>query len=97
MIFYFSGTGNSEWVARKLGELLQEPVSRMTAGTDSGNDYVYTAKPNENIVLVFPVHSWGPPVLVNRFVKKLSLHNTKDVFAVACCGDECGMTDRILA
>ena len=26
MIFYFSGTGNSRWVAERLGELLGESV-----------------------------------------------------------------------
>lgn len=49
-------------------------------------------------VFVFPVHSWGPAVLVPRFISRLILSGYKgqEVYFVCTCGDDCGYTDRIM-
>lgn len=97
MIFYSSGTGNSWWVANRLAEELNERVTSITSILN-GNEqqFSYEANETEEVILLFPVHSWGPPELINRFVRQLTLTGKKSVWAVATCGDECGMTDRIL-
>lgn len=65
MIYYFSGTGNSRWVAEQLAlktndialNLVREPAPSSIEGELFG--------------LVFPVHSWGVPDPVVVFAKKL--------------------------
>ena len=90
MIFYFSGTGNSRWVARELGKQLGESgeniATRMMAGEVS-----YHAKKGEIIGIVFPVYFWAPPELVSDFVKGIILDEDNYVFAVATCGNTAGM------
>ena len=100
MIFYFSGTGNSLWAARQLGEALgEEPVAVADElGRHPGRDCEYEIGEDGRLILVFPVHSWGPAVLMLRFVERLTLHgySHQPVYAVCTCGDTCGETDRIL-
>lgn len=89
MIFYFSGTGNSAWVARELGKQLGESgeniATRLMAGETS-----YLAKAGETIGIVFPVYAWAAPELVSDFAKGIVLDRDNFVFAVAVCGDTAG-------
>ncbi len=95
MIYYFSGTGNSKWVAEELARLTGDEsasiAERMEHSTTDGittNDL--------RVGIVFPVYAWGAPAIVERFCE--SLHPGKDAyrFAVCTCGDEAGNTMRRL-
>ena len=99
MIFHSSGTGNSLWVAKQLGEKLNEPlVSINEALRNETPAFEYSLLPNERVGFVFPVHSWGPPTLLLDFIKRLKLNGYKDqqVFAVCTCGDDAGCTRELL-
>jgi len=86
-IYYFTGTGNSLVVARRLAKgLMTSPPEPMAHFIDrdlvpGGKDYV---------ALVYPVHHWGPPDLVLRFAKKLKADLGTYVFAVATYGGHSG-------
>ncbi len=86
MIYYFSGTGNSLYVARHLADALGEKLCPMTlpAMTD-----------DEVVGLVFPVYGWGIPSVVEKFVRQYSLSGSY-LYAVMTCGDDMGYTDRVL-
>ena len=58
----------------------------------------YSLKDGEPLILVFPVHSWGPAVLMLRFVERLRIkdYGGQPVYAVCTCGDTCGWTDRMM-
>lgn len=99
MIFYFTGTGNSRWVAEGLGNAFGEPlVSIAEALEGEMRELVYPLREEEKIFFVFPVHSWGPAVLVPRFIERFRLegYNGQVVYSVCTCGDECGYTDRMI-
>ncbi|MGL4292466.1 MAG: EFR1 family ferrodoxin [Bacteroidales bacterium] len=96
MIFYFTGTGNSKWIADELGKHLRESVLSITKILQDADEPAYSVKPDEKIIIVFPVHSWGPAIPVIRFLDKIRFSNINEVIAIACCGDECGLTDQIL-
>lgn len=99
MIFYFSGTGNSRWVANALSIALGEPmVSIADELKTSKEEIVCPLREDEKMVFVYPVHSWGPAVLVTRFISKLTLagYDKQPVYSVSTCGDECGYTADIL-
>lgn len=103
MIFYFSGTGNSLWVARTLARLLDEPLLSVAEELKKeAGEHTYDLGAKERILLVFPVHSWGPAIPVMRLIRKLAFTrchrpaSTPEVYAVCTCGDECGYTARIL-
>ncbi len=102
MIFYFSGTGNSRWVAGKLSEILDcgTPAAVHEELRNAGESGMcrYSLGADEPLILVFPVHSWGPAVMMLRFVSHLEISNYggQPVYAVCTCGDTCGWTDRMI-
>ena len=98
MIYYFSGTGNSAWVARYLGEAFNEPVCAIAEATKTNATFSHTLQTTEKLFFVFPVHSWGPAVSMARFIEQLELINytNQPIYAVCVCGDDCGNTDRII-
>ncbi len=78
-IYFFTGTGNSFWVAKKLSEKLENanliPIVTLDKGT------VRLAA--DTVGLVFPVHIWGVPKLIIDFVNRLDTNSTKYYFALA--------------
>ena len=74
MIFYFSGTGNSRWVANALGIALGEAVVSIADELKTGKkEFLCPLREDEKVLFVYPVHSWGPAVPVARFVSCLTL------------------------
>lgn len=85
MIYYFSGTGNSRAVALQLASLLTEEICDMCGKS-------MTCSPSsETIGLVFPVHAWGMPREVERFIRTMTVIPSSYCFAVLTCGDDCGL------
>jgi ferredoxin/flavodoxin len=79
-IYYFSGTGNSLFVAKELQKRISEsniiPIASLMTKTtvDSSADV---------IGFVFPVHALTIPIVVRKFIQKLNMINGKYIFAVA--------------
>lgn len=90
MIFWFSGTGNSLYAAKKLSGLLTgERLIDMAQAINSGlSDY--TVGDNECIGFVFPTYYATLPETVRRFIASLALKNAdgKYIWAVVTCGSE---------
>jgi len=86
-LYYFTGTGNSLAVARRLARALDaprpEPMARLLGegAVEPGADAVG---------LVYPVHHWGPADLVLRFAARLVVLDGTYVFAVATYGNHSG-------
>lgn len=94
MIFYYSGCGNSRWLATELATRLDDGLrfipDLLRAGTDS-----YDIRQDESIGFVFPVYAWAAPKLVQDFVTSVKWNGHASYVWFACtCGDEMGMTCR---
>ena len=72
MIFYFSGTGNSKWIANQLSKEQKEDLVFIPDALRSGV-LEFCLKEEETIGFVFPIYSWAPPEIVLNFIQKLSL------------------------
>ena len=91
MIFYFSGVGNSAWVARRLAEQLQDQV--LPIAEEIRTAKAYTLAPGERVGFVFPVYGWEPPKIVLDFVRKMKLSQSPEYLYFVCtCGDDTGKT-----
>ena len=97
MIFYFSGTGNSRWAAKLLGQCLNERIVSMNKTAETNTKIVLT---NDEVVgFVFPVHGWRVPRIVSDFMHTLEFHegnlqNKKGhyTFCLLTAGDTIGRT-----
>jgi len=99
MIFYFTGTGNSSWVAKSLGDAFSENVIAVSDYMNGDTIILpeFTLTSAECIGFVFPVHSWGIPPIMRKFIKQLcfNAYTGQMVFGVFTCGDECGYTKKM--
>jgi Pyruvate/2-oxoacid:ferredoxin oxidoreductase delta subunit/flavodoxin len=99
MVFYFTGTGNSRWIAENMGKAFSDKLIAMSDFFDGDNvaSPEFTIDKDERIGFVFPVHAWGTPLLVNKFIRQLQLkaYNSQLIYGIFTCGDECGYTKEM--
>lgn len=85
MIIFFSGTGNSEYVARRLGELTGQKVMDLFDRIKGSNlEPLHSEDP---WVVVAPVYAWKLPRLVEEHLIKSTLEGSSDIYYVLTCGD----------
>ena len=98
MIFYFSGTGNSLYLAARIAEATGEDLVSIAKELDKKQEtYRYQLREGETLGFVYPVYAWAPPRPVLEFVKKISVESAKPyAFSLATCGGEEGKTASIL-
>lgn len=91
MIFYFSATGNSKYVAERIAEATGD---RLISLHDALRErrYGYQLGWDERIGFVVPVYFQGLPSIVTFFLEKLALGNVRDqyVYLVLTCGSSTG-------
>ena len=107
MIFYFSGTGNTRFVAEQIAAGIGEELVFIPDAIRD-NRYEFSIAPNESIGFCFPTHGWQPPRIVSEFIRKLKIDQTTPspsysggetnthVWAVTTCGDNMGEATTIL-
>ncbi len=90
MIFYFSGTGNSKWVAEQIAEQLSDTATDIL---QCENDIDVSNE--QSVGIVFPVYAWSSPEIVGKFIKKIG--TTKAfTYIVSTCGSESGYSIKKL-
>ena len=95
MIFYFSGTGNTLWAARRISEAIGEQLIPMTSAGPEAQGFELSD--DERIGFCFPVHGWRPPALVRDFVRRISVPHPGNRYCWMLCtaGDDIGETVSI--
>lgn len=99
MIFYFTGTGNTRFIASRLAEATGDRLVSIAQAVVNG-EYSYSLAADERIGFCFPIHGWRPPFIVRDFVRRLTLQGYDDsrfCYAFATCGDDVGLTFDYLA
>lgn len=97
MIFYFSGTGNTRWVATQIAKAIGEELLYIPDLIREGR-YEFELKEDERIGFCFPTHGWQVPGIIVGFIKKLRLLDKTNNYcwALTTCGDNMGETMTIL-
>ncbi len=96
MIFYFSATGNSEYVARKIAAETGD-VTLSVADCLKGQTFSFD-EPCEPLGIVSPTYAWGLPATVEEFLQKLTLaRQPRYLFFIATYGTTPGQTGRFAA
>jgi len=88
MIFYFSGTGNSRFVADYLSEQLEDEC--FSIGDIVKNKLprrFYSQKP---YILVAPIYAWRLPRMVENFIMRSNFQGNKNFYVVATMGKNSG-------
>ena len=96
MILWYSGCGNSRFVADTLARDLNE--NNMVFIPEAARQgTVLEFGPDDILGIVFPVYSWSVPKLVSEFLRKVIIKGKPKYIVAACtCGDETGLTEKHL-
>lgn len=92
-IYFFSGTGNSIWVAKQLKEKLND-TKLVSISEVVKNDVIEDKSPV--IGFVFPIYMWNMPFIVRRFIEKLKVNEQTYYFSVVTNAGSSGNTLPIL-
>ena len=83
-IFYFTGTGNSLFVARQLSEVLSDKIRILPIKNFKEDKKVEIN--SDYLIIVYPVYFQTLPHIVKLFVNKLEfISNSIPIYGVATC------------
>ncbi len=94
MIFYFTGTGNSLFAAKRLLDEGEKLVS--IAEAMKKNEYDYTLTPGEKLGFVFPVYFYSVPDIILKFIDKLNVDGAEYTYGVITCGGGISQSGGVL-
>ena len=88
MVLFFTGTGNSRYIAERIAEALGDEFLSM-------NDRIKAGEPSpvasdERLVIVTPTYAWRIPRSVRDWLLKTDFPNAKQAWFVMTCGSEIG-------
>ena len=82
MIYYFSGTGNSRYVAEQLAKRLNDQTISLVGVEEISDD--------KTIIVVCPIYAWLVPSIVMEFLRKKKLAPDQKLYLALTCGDNVG-------
>ena len=88
MVLYFTGTGNSKYIAERIATALNEDILSMNDRIKEGNTAnVMTGK---SMVIVVPTYAWRIPRIVLKWLQQTKFPEAKKIWFVMDCGGEIG-------
>ena len=94
MILYFSGTGNSAYVAKRVGKATGDAVVDLFEKI-RGRDFssIHTERP---LVVVTPTYAWRLPRIVEDWMERTPFTGNQDVYFILTCGENIGNAGKYL-
>lgn len=88
MIFCFSGTGNSRYLANRIAEALSDTVIDLNTKIKT-NDHT-PVQTDGKVIVVAPTYAWRIPRIVTAWLTETELLGAKRIWFVMNCGVEIG-------
>lgn len=88
MVLYFSGTGNSQYVAQRIAAALGDELLSMNDRIKAEDNSL--VKTDEHLVIVTPTYAWRIPRLVESWLRQTEFPGARQVWFVMTCGGEIG-------
>lgn len=92
MILYFTGTGNSRYIAKRMKEKTSDDmicINDRIKRKDTGSIAV-----SGDLIIVTPTYAWQIPTLVKEWLLQTTFVDVEHVWFVMNCGDSIGKADR---
>ena len=87
MVFYFSGTGNSQLVAVRIAEMTGDKAVSINRYMKKGEKAVFRS---ERPLVVAPVYSWRLPRVVEQWIMENDFEGSRDEYFILTCGGSGG-------
>ena len=95
MILYFSGTGNSKYVAKRIADALGDALVNLNDRIKASD--TSPVETGERVIIVTPTYAWRIPRVVRDWLLKTELRGAKRSWFVMTCGGEMAMLTGITA
>ncbi len=94
MILFFSGTGNSEYAAKRISRETGDMAVNLFQKIHDRDFSPMTS--NAPWVIVTPTYSWRIPRILHEWLKNTELLGCRDIYFVMTCGSNIGNAGRYL-
>lgn len=94
MVLWFSGTGNSEYVAQKIAKSLGQEIISIFDRIKAEDYSTINAK--EEMIFVVPTYAWRIPRVVSEYIEKVEFAGCKKAYFVMTCGGDIGNADKYI-
>ncbi len=92
MILYFSGTGNSKYVAEQIARITSEEI--ISINSKLQNNDISDILADDRLIFVVPTYAWRIPRVVRDWITKTNFKGTKNTWFVMTCGSEIGNAEK---
>ena len=94
MILYFSGTGNSAYIAKRVGKATgDEVVDLFEKIRNRDFSSIHTERP---LVVVTPTYAWRLPRIVEDWMERTTFTGDRRVYFILTCGENIGNAGKYL-
>lgn len=94
MILYFTGTGNSKFVADYLAEKLNDSI--ISLNNVIKNNEMLVCESEKPYIIVAPIYAWRLPAVVEETIKNAQLNGCKNVYCIVTMGENSGNADKYI-
>ena len=88
MILFFSGTGNSNYVAKRIADALGDEIVNLNARIKASDTSL--VETGERVIIVTPTYAWRIPRIVQEWLLTAELTGNPDIYFVMTCGGSIG-------
>ena len=92
MILYFSGTGNSKYVAKRIADALGDALVNLNDRIKASD--TSSVETGERVIIVTPTYAWRIPRVVRGWLRKTELRGARQAWFVMTCGSEIGNANK---
>ena len=88
MIFCFSGTGNSRYIAGRIAEAIRDEITDLNIKIKENDSS--PVRTGRDVIIVAPTYAWRIPRIVSDWLSKTELIGAQRIWFVMDCGSETG-------
>ncbi len=92
MVIYFSATGNSKYIAKRITNALDDEI--ICINDKIKNNDTSPIEADKRLVIVTPTYAWRIPKIVRDWIKKTEFKGNKNTWFVMSCGGEIGNAQK---
>lgn len=92
MILYFTGTGNSFFIAKRIAGITGDGLISINERIKK-NDLT-EIKDEEKLIFVVPTYAWRIPKIVEEWILKVNFRGANKAYFVMNCGDSIGNAEK---
>lgn len=94
MVLYFSGTGNTKFVAEYIADKTDDKCFCLNDILKSGKSYRFSSQ--KPFVVAAPIYAWRFPLVIEEFLKRAKFRGNPKIYFVATMGSQTGNCQRYL-